>query len=179
MPHSDHESRRIARLIEFLDTQKDHAINVSETARIVGVSRSFLYKNADAAALLAQHKRTDPPLATYESEWKERCLNAESRIQAINKDLRILRRDLSEALGRLGEAEPSLAKAAIYRLKRRVDALEAEVERATLRADEADQALDIQRQINRDLWAQLNDMKLAGNSLPDQLLQTWRRDGME
>jgi chromosome segregation ATPase len=83
-------------------------------ARRAGVSRTFLYENPDARALIGEaitkaagHKaqaqaETD---ARQETSWRERALNAEAAIKAAHAEIRAQRRRIALLMGQIRDLD--------------------------------------------------------------------------
>jgi chromosome segregation ATPase len=89
-------------------------------ARRAGVSRTFLYENRDARALMetagtlhaAQRQRDQAGQdAQAEAPWRERALNAENALKAARSEIRAQRTRIGQLLGQLRDAERELTDA--------------------------------------------------------------------
>jgi hypothetical protein len=94
-------------------------------ARRAGVSRTFLYENQDAKALMGEAITTTAgqraeALATtdarQETAWRERALNAEDALKTAHAEIRAQRARLGQLLGRLRDAERELTDDTIQRI---------------------------------------------------------------
>ncbi|MFE6052857.1 DUF6262 family protein [Kitasatospora sp. NPDC056446] len=86
------------------------AITVAAVAREAGVSRTFLYEQAEArslveqAALKASGRRAEDHRASQaaaDAAWKERALNAEEGLKAAQAEILAQRRQIGELLGQV------------------------------------------------------------------------------
>ncbi|MFE2940756.1 DUF6262 family protein [Streptomyces sp. NPDC059255] len=86
------------------------AITVAAVAREAGVSRTFLYENAEAGALVeravlkASGRRVEDrqaAQATIDAAWKERALNAEEALKGAQTEILAQRRHIGELLGQV------------------------------------------------------------------------------
>ena len=90
-------------------------------ARQAGVSRTFLYANPDARALVsdaisktgAQHARGSDD---QEPPWRERALNAEAALTAAEAEIAAQRRRMAILMGQIRDLEHDLSPEAAQRL---------------------------------------------------------------
>jgi chromosome segregation ATPase len=94
-------------------------------ARRAGVSRTFLYENQDARALMGEAitatagQRAEALATTdaqQETAWRERALNAEDALKTARAEIRAQRARLGQLLGRLRDAERELTDDTIQRI---------------------------------------------------------------
>jgi hypothetical protein len=83
-------------------------------ARHAGVSRTFLYANPDARAMVSQaiskaSKQHTPSAGDQEPSWRERALNAEAALQAAEAEIRAQRRRMAILMGQIRDLEQDLA----------------------------------------------------------------------
>jgi chromosome segregation ATPase len=89
-------------------------ITVRGVAQQAGVSRTFLYQNAEARQLLTDATTTDSGQrparrqAQYantqqEASWRERALNAEDHLRRAHREIRTLRTRIGELMGQLDD----------------------------------------------------------------------------
>lgn len=100
-------------------------VTYPETARRAGVSRTFLYENADAKALMAaaitaagsrsRQTRAGEDQQT-EASWRERALNAESAPTAAHTEIRTQRERIGLLLGQIRDLESEYAEDAVQRV---------------------------------------------------------------
>jgi len=100
-------------------------VTYPSVARRAGVSRTFLYENRDARALMeiagtmhAAQRRHDHAGqdAQAETSWRERALNAEDALKAASAEIRAQRARIGQLLGQLRDAERELTDDAIQRI---------------------------------------------------------------
>jgi hypothetical protein len=94
-------------------------------ARRAGVSRTFLYENPDARALMEaagaaqtaqrQHEQAGQD-SQAEASWRERALNAEDALKAAHVEIRAQRARIGQLLGQLRDTEHQLTHDAIQRI---------------------------------------------------------------
>ena len=89
-------------------------VTVAALVRRAGVSRTFLYENPDARALVADavgqgspaQDRTSPRLDTpNETAWRERALNAEDALKAAHGEIRTQRNRIAQLMGQIRDLE--------------------------------------------------------------------------
>jgi chromosome segregation ATPase len=100
-------------------------VSVAALARRAGVSRTFLYTNADAKTAVAeaiqdathQHRRllADADHAR-EATWRERALNAEDALKAAHTEILAQRTRIGELLGRIRDLEGEWTQDAVQRV---------------------------------------------------------------
>jgi hypothetical protein len=93
-------------------------------ARAAGVSRTFLYANPDAHALIGEAiskagRRKAPGPRTdgdQEPSWRERALNAEAALKTAGAEIAAQRRRMAILLGQIRDLEHDLSPEAAQRL---------------------------------------------------------------
>ena len=89
-------------------------VSVAAVARRAGVSRTFLYTNADAKSAVSKAIRdtTDQRRTVLaeaddsrEATWRERALNAEDALKAAHTEIGTQRNRIGELLGRIRDLE--------------------------------------------------------------------------
>jgi Family of unknown function (DUF6262) len=94
-------------------------------ARQAGVSRTFLYANPDARALISQAIGTAGGQHTQartagrtdqEPPWRERALNAEAALKMAEIEIRAQRRRMAILMGQIRDLEQDLAPEAAQRI---------------------------------------------------------------
>ena len=97
-------------------------ISYPAVAHRAGVSRTFLYENPDAHALVTETIGTDTRRrvqavadhdAQKEAYWRERALNAEAALTAAHAEIRIQRDRIAVLMGQARDAENPWSPAAI------------------------------------------------------------------
>lgn len=101
------------------------AVSVAAIARRAGVSRTFLYTNADAKTAVAKAIRESGDqrrrlLAeaddSREATWRERALNAEDALKAAHTEILAQRTRIGELLGQIRDLEAEWTQDAIHRI---------------------------------------------------------------
>ena len=149
------------------------SVTVAAVSRRAAVSRTFLYSNAQARALLADaaagsRARTAQDLADrdagQEAAWRERALNAEDALKAAHAEIIQQRERIGELLGQVRDLEAEWTREAIQRittenttLKQRVRQLTADNRTLEERLKAARSNLRFQDRRVADLEAQLLD----------------------
>ncbi len=139
--------------------------------RRAGVSRTFLYQNPDARALITeaaahvirQRSRDQADQAIQqEASWRERALNAEDALKAAHAEIRNQRTGIGELMGQIRDLEAEWTKEAIQRittenttLKQRVRQLTQDNRNLEGRLQAARSNLRFQNRRLADLEAQL------------------------
>ncbi len=148
-------------------------VTVAAVSRRAAVSRTFLYSNPEARALLADaiagtRARTAQDLAGHdagqEAAWRERALNAEDALKAAHAEIARQRERIGELLGQVRDLEAEWTQDAIQRittenttLKQRVRQLTADNRTLDERLKAARSNLRFQDRRVADLEAQLLD----------------------
>jgi hypothetical protein len=148
-------------------------VTVASISRRAGVSRTFLYSNPEARALLADaiagtRARTAQDLAGHdagqEAAWRERALNAEDALKAAHAEITRQRERIGELLGQVRDLEAEWTQEAIQRitsentiLKQRVRQLTADNRTLDERLKAARSNLRFQDRHVADLEARLLD----------------------
>ena len=148
-------------------------VTVAAVSRRAGVSRTFLYSNPQAQALLAgaiadTRARTAQDLAHHdagqEATWRERALNTEDALKAAYAEIIQQRERIGELLGQIRDLEAEWTQDAIQRittenttLKQRVRQLTTDNRTLDERLKAARSNLRFQDRRVADLEAQLLD----------------------
>ena len=93
---------RLTRALLFEDASKG-SLNLAAVARESGVSRSFLYQNQRARALIERARSRGGELqqsrASIEvASWRQRSMNAEARVQELSNQILSMRQQLQTLL---------------------------------------------------------------------------------
>src|SRR6266536_2146898 len=114
---------RRARTAKMLDRVRDTVqrmrrekapVTCQAVARRAGVSRTFLYQNPDARALVAQAaaqatgqrvREQADQADQQEASWRERALNAEDALKAAHAEIRTQRSRIGELMGQVRDLE--------------------------------------------------------------------------
>jgi chromosome segregation ATPase len=100
-------------------------VSVAVVARRAGVSRTFLYTNADAKTAVADAIREAGDRRSRlltgaddsrEATWRERALNAEDALKAAHAEIRAQRARIGELLGRIRDLEAEWTQDAVQRI---------------------------------------------------------------
>jgi chromosome segregation ATPase len=170
------ESRRasIAAMIQRVDRalqqmRREHAaVTAAAVARRAGVSRSFLYQNAEARALVtaaaAGHAkdadaRVSAPARAETGPWRERALNAESELKRAHGEITAQRGRIGELLGRIRDLEHDLPEDGIARTITENHALRAQVRQLTQDNRRLEERLAGARDTNRFLDKRIADLE--------------------
>ena len=147
-------------------------VSVAAVARRAGVSRTFIYTNADAKTAVSKairetsdHRRKVLAEAdAREAGWRERALNAEDALKVANAEVLTQRTRLGELLGRIRDLEAEWTQDAVQRmtvenatLKQRVRQLSTENRTLDERLKAARSNLRFQDRRIADLEARLAD----------------------
>ena len=148
-------------------------VTVAAVSRRAGVSRTFLYSNPEARALLADatagtRARTAQDLADrdarQEAAWRERALNAEDALKTAHAEIARQGERIGELLGQVRDLEADWTQDAIQRittenttLKQRVRQLTGDNRTLDERLKAARSNLRFQDRRVADLEAQLLD----------------------
>lgn len=148
-------------------------ITYQAVARRAAVSRTFLYQNPDARALVADAatRVTDRRMRDLadqadqqEASWRERALNAEDALKAAHAEIRGQRTRIGELMGQVRDLEAEWTQQAIQRittenttLKQRVRQLSQDNRSLEERLKAARSNLRFQDRRLADLEAQLAD----------------------
>lgn len=100
-------------------------VTYQAVARRAGVSRTFLYQNPDARALVAQaatqvtgqrvHQQA-VQADQQEASWRERALNAEDALKTAHAEIRTQRTRIGELMGQIRDLEAEWTQEAIQRI---------------------------------------------------------------
>jgi hypothetical protein len=152
-------------------------VSVAAVARRAGVSRTFLYDNAEArtaivAAITAAGQERRQLLVDqddqHDATWRERALNAENALNAATAEILTQRTRIGELLGHVRDLEAEWTEEAIQRittenttLKQRVRQLTADNRTLDERLQAARSNLRFQDRRMADLEARLTDPTTA------------------
>jgi hypothetical protein len=106
--------------------RREHApVTYPAVARWAGVSRTFLYQNADAKTLMttaiaatADRKRQVQVAqdAQVEASWRERALNAEDALKAAHAEIRTQRDRIGTLIGQIRDLESEYTEDTVQRV---------------------------------------------------------------
>jgi chromosome segregation ATPase len=162
--------QRVRTTVERMRREKT-PVTYQAVARRAGVSRTFLYQNPDARAVVAeaaarvtgQRLREQADQAEQqEASWRERALNAEDGLKAAHAEVGRQRTRIGELMGQIRDLEAEWTEEAIQRittenttLKRRVRQLTQDTRTLEERLQAARSNLRFQDRRIADLEAQL------------------------
>lgn len=123
-------------------------------ARAAGVSRTFLYANPDARALIAaaissSERKAPAPGSGQEPPWQERALNAEAALTGAHAEIAAQRRRIAILLGQIRDLEHDLSPEAAQRLATENTTLKQRVRQLTGDARTLEERLEAARSNNR------------------------------
>jgi chromosome segregation ATPase len=142
-------------------------ITVAALARSARVSRTFLYQNAQARAIVEQATHQRGPQAgpatragNREHEaWRERALNAEEALTQTEREVRTQRTRIAELLGKIRDLEHDLPAGSLQRIVAENTALKQQVRQLTQDNQRIRERLASARQNNRFLDKRLADLE--------------------
>jgi hypothetical protein len=156
---------RVRQTITQMRRERAH-MTTAAVARRADVSRTFLYQNKVARALLAAAAQQAPALQAQDHEgrtvqavsaWKERALNAEDALKAAGAEIRTQRTSIGHLLGKIRDLELDLPEDAVQRLVTENTTLKHELRQATQDRQRLEERLQAARENNRFL-----DKRIAG-----------------
>jgi len=126
-------------------------------ARQAGVSRTFLYANPDARALISDAVSKDTGRKTpapgtggdQEPSWRERALNAEAALTTAHAEIAAQRRRMAILLGQVRDLEHDLSPEAAQRLATENTTLKQRVRQLTHDNKTLEDRLEAARSNNR------------------------------
>ncbi len=152
-------------------------VTIAVIARRAGVSRTFLYDNPQARAVVAGATAQYGPRraqdltardAGQEPSWRERALNAEDALKAAHAEIVAQRTRIGDLLGQVRDLEAEWTKEAIQRITTENTTLKQRVRQLTTDNRTLDERLKAARSNMRfqdrrlaDLEAQLADPSAA------------------
>ena len=157
--------QRVDRALQQMRRERA-AISVAAVSRRAGVSRTFLYQNAEARALVtsavsehATNADARASAATWAetAPWRERALNAESELKRAHAEIAAQRGQIAELLGRIRDLEHDLPEDGVQRMLTENQALRARVRQASQDNRRLEERLAGARDNNRFL-----DHRIAG-----------------
>jgi vacuolar-type H+-ATPase subunit I/STV1 len=100
-------------------------VTVAAVVRRADVSRTFLYENPDARALVTDavdrgsatlEPTTPRPDSPSETQWRERALNAEDALKAAHGEIRTQRNRIAQLMGQIRDLETQWTDESIERI---------------------------------------------------------------
>ena len=157
--------QRVDRALQQMRRERA-VISVAAVSRRAGVSRTFLYQNAEARALVdaaaGEHAKNADAQASAPAEtgpWRERALNAESELKRANGEIATQRGRIAELLGRIRDLEHDLPEDGIQRTITENHALRAQVRQLTQDNRRLEERLAGARDNNRFLDKRIADLE--------------------
>jgi hypothetical protein len=156
---------RVSRALQQIQRERA-AVSVAAVSRRAGVSRTFLYQNAEARALVAAATAGHPKDAgarpgtrSDAGPWRERALNAESELSRAHSEIAAQRRQIGELLGRIRDLEHDLPEDGIARTIAENHTLRARVRQLTQDNHRLEERLVGARDNNRFLDKRVADLE--------------------
>ncbi|WP_405876520.1 DUF6262 family protein [Streptomyces sp. NBC_01136] len=148
-------------------TARDHTpVTVAALARTARVSRTFLYQNQQARALIEQATRADRPHPAVSKSgsrtqpaWRERALNAEDALAQAQREIRTQRTHIAELLGKIRDLEHDLPEGSLQRIVTENTSLKQHVRQLTQDNQRHQERLASARQNNRFLDKRVADLE--------------------
>ncbi len=147
---------------------RDHTpVTVAALARTARVSRTFLYQNQQARALIEQATRSSRshPDASADGRsrtqpaWRERALNAEEALTQAQREIRTQRTHIAELLGKIRDLEHDLPEGSLQRIVTENTTLKQQVRQLTQDKQHVQERLASARQNNRFLDRRTADLE--------------------
>lgn len=142
-------------------------LTIAALARTAQVSRTFLYQNQQAKALIEQavttgsRQRPGSSIASDPTQdaWKERALNAEDGLTAAQAEIRIQRTRIAELMGKIRDLEHDLPEGALQRIVAENGSLKLQVHQLTQDQQRSHERLTSARESNRFLDRRVADLE--------------------
>ncbi|MFG2425953.1 DUF6262 family protein [Streptomyces sp. NPDC048448] len=149
---------------------RDHTpVTVAAVARTARVSRTFLYQNRQARALVEQATRTSsshPGISNSRSHtkppqpaWRERALNAEEALAQTQREILTQRTHIAELLGKIRDLEHDLPEGSLQRIVTENTSLKQQARQLTQDNHRLQERLAGARQNNRFLDKRVADLE--------------------
>ncbi|WP_181800479.1 DUF6262 family protein [Streptomyces ipomoeae] len=146
---------------------RDHTpVTVAAVARTARVSRTFLYQNQQARALIEQATRTSRPQPSISNSrsrtqpaWRERALNAEEALTQTQREILTQRTRIAELLGKIRDLEHDLPEGSLQRIVTENTSLKQQVRQLTQDNQRLQERLASARQNNRFLDKRVADLE--------------------
>jgi Family of unknown function (DUF6262) len=148
--------------------RREHAqVTVAAVARRAAVSRTFLYQNAEARALIASAARQNGGTAARqgaspdpaEASWRQRALNAEHRLKYAHSEIVAQRTQIGELLGHVRDLQHDLPDDGVQRILTENHDLRAQLRQLTLDNRRLEERLAGARDNNRFLDKRIADLE--------------------
>ncbi|MFH0178788.1 DUF6262 family protein [Streptomyces cacaoi] len=149
---------------------RDHTpVTVAAVARTARVSRTFLYQNQQARALVEQAARTSsshPELSNSRNHrqptqpaWRERALNAEEALAQTQREILTQRTHIAALLGKIRDLEHDLPEGSLQRIVTENTSLKQQARQLTQDNQRLQDRLASARQNNRFLDKRVADLE--------------------
>ncbi|WP_326681096.1 DUF6262 family protein [Streptomyces sp. NBC_01237] len=148
---------------------RDHTpVTVAALARTARVSRTFLYQNQQARALIEQATRASRPHPAVSTSgsgsraqpaWKERALNAEDALTQAQREIRTQRTHIADLLGKIRDLEHDLPEGSLQRIVTENTTLKQHVRQLTQDNQQIQERLTSARQNNRFMDKRIADLE--------------------
>ncbi|MGP4003976.1 DUF6262 family protein [Streptomyces sp. 8N706] len=149
---------------------RDHTpVTVAAVARTARVSRTFLYQNQQARALVEQAVRTSsshPELSNSSNHrqptqpaWRERALNAEEALAQTQREILTQRTHMAALLGKIRDLEHDLPEGSLQRIVTENTSLKQQARQLTQDNQRLQDRLAGARQNNRFLDKRVADLE--------------------
>ncbi|MGW6792435.1 DUF6262 family protein [Streptomyces chartreusis] len=161
----------LQRLQTAMETMaRDHTpITVAALARIARVSRTFLYQNQQARALVEQAVRTSSShpepsnsrrhTQSIQPAWRERALNAEEALAQTQREILTQRTRIAALLGKIRDLEHDLPEGSLQRIVTENTSLKQQARQLTQDYQRLQDRLASARQNNRFLDKRVADLE--------------------
>ncbi|MGW4113501.1 hypothetical protein ACWEFJ_21750 [Actinosynnema sp. NPDC004786] len=135
-------------------------VTIAAVARRAEVSRTFLYQNVEARALIAagtaaasdQRSRDEAGQAAHiEATWRQRALNAEAALKDAHTEISLQRNNIGQLLGKIRDLEHDLPVDSVQRLLTENSTLKREIRKITQDSQRLAERLQGARDNNRFL----------------------------
>ncbi|MFI1928666.1 DUF6262 family protein [Streptomyces sp. NPDC020377] len=149
---------------------RDHTpVTVAAVARTACVSRTFLYQNQQARALVEQAVRTSSPhpelsnsrnhTQATQPAWRERALNAEEALAQTQREILTQRTHIAALLGKIRDLEHDLPEGSLQRIVTENTSLKQQARQLTQDNQRLQDRLASARQNNRFLDKRVADLE--------------------
>jgi chromosome segregation ATPase len=170
----DARRRRTEQKLERLQTtlrslrRQRTPVNYPLVAKLAGVSRTFLYENAEAAQMMLEERRhaetgndaaAEAQATQLEASWRERALNAEGALQAHDAEIGRLRDRIAILMGQVRDLEGDDTGSTIRRLTSENTTLKRRLEQLSDDNRSLEERLNASRSSARFLDRQVADLE--------------------
>jgi hypothetical protein len=163
---TQHKIQRVEDVLKRM-RQDEIPVTYPAVARRAFVSRTFLYDNPAARALMEdvitrhadqrQRGRTGHPQA--DGAWRERALNAEEALKAAHDEIRSQRSQIGQLIGQLRDVEHELPADTIERISTENTTLKQRIRQLNAENRTLDERLQAARSNNRFLDKRIADLE--------------------